>query len=373
MPAHVARPKDGDSVRVIEKFIRDKYEHKRYIAKEKPPKVQNIEGNGERDERAGRKAAVTRQRPPPSEHGEAPPIPVKAAPAPAPSLIDFMDFSEEPVVAVAAPVVPTHAPPAVPAFMPSYVGFIDFGDFSSSVPAQTAVAEADPKSFSRFSSNEVPGSPVVPAKPTRSADAILSLFESVPPPPVVNNLTGMSSVTTSADGISSMGGMAPPAYGMNGGRITAPQGNMPNYGQPHLQQMPMQMQQGHYSPQMPMQMPMTMPMQQTNGMGQQPQYQQQPQYPQQYMQQPQQQQPQYQQQQPQYQQQQPQYQQQQQPQYQQQQQQPQYQQHQQQQPQYQQPQQQQPMRGMSTATATTGPAGFSQQQYNDPQLFNFGN
>lgn len=37
IPAHINRPKEGDSVRVIEKFIRDKYEHKRYIADQIPP------------------------------------------------------------------------------------------------------------------------------------------------------------------------------------------------------------------------------------------------------------------------------------------------------------------------------------------------
>jgi len=35
----VARPKEGDSVRVVEKFIRDKYEFKRYIGKSIPDKA----------------------------------------------------------------------------------------------------------------------------------------------------------------------------------------------------------------------------------------------------------------------------------------------------------------------------------------------
>ena len=32
LPSHVVRPKEGDPVRVTEKFIRDKYEHRRFRA-----------------------------------------------------------------------------------------------------------------------------------------------------------------------------------------------------------------------------------------------------------------------------------------------------------------------------------------------------
>ena len=133
MPSHVARPKDGDSVRVIEKFIRDKYEHKRYIAKSVPPKEATADVAD--DEKLGRKPPVTRQRPAHTEPVESRPIPSPVAPVAAP--IDFMDFSEAPTPApapVVAPIVPAHAPPPVPAFSPSFVGFIYFGDFST--PAQ---------------------------------------------------------------------------------------------------------------------------------------------------------------------------------------------------------------------------------------------
>lgn len=292
MPSSVARPKDGDSVRIIEKFIRDKYEHKKYLAKVVPPKEHNSEGSDNGDEKAVvRKAVITRQRPVASaiEHKEPPP-PVQVEDAPAPSLIDFMDFSEEPALPapIAAPVVPSHGPPAVPAFAPSFVGFIDFGDFSGPSSGQTTQSQPDPKSFSRFPSAEpIAAEAAAPTKPMRSADAILSLFESVPPPPiaVVNNLTGMTSITTSGDGISAMGGMAAGGYSMNGGRMMSPQGNMPTFGQPHQSMaMPMMQGQGQYAPQMPMQMP-SMHM----NMGQQQQQQhphyQQAQYPQQYMQQ----------------------------------------------------------------------------------------
>lgn len=36
LPPNVKKPREGDSVRVTERFIRDKYEHKKYIAREIP-------------------------------------------------------------------------------------------------------------------------------------------------------------------------------------------------------------------------------------------------------------------------------------------------------------------------------------------------
>ena len=81
MPSHVSRPQDGDSVRMIEKFIRDKYELKKYTAKELPPKVQASEAMEEKvdGQMKKMKSVVTRQRP------SAPitmSVPVPAAPAP---------------------------------------------------------------------------------------------------------------------------------------------------------------------------------------------------------------------------------------------------------------------------------------------------
>ena len=415
MPNHVARPKDGDSVRVIEKFIRDKYEHKRYIAKSVPPKEATAEAND--DEKHTRKPAVTRQRPAHTEPAESRPVPAPVVAAVEP--VDFMDFSEVPAptpapapapAPVAAPIVPAHAPPPVPAFSPSFVGFIDFGDFSSPAPAHATELEVDQKGFSRFNSSEPPKAPEVPVKPVKSADAILSLFESTP---VYHQQ--VNAITTSADGISAMGALDGIAYSNGHGQMHPGMGYAmprPVQGQgqypPHMQMPPPHMQM-HMQPQ---------PGLQINGMGpgqsQGQQHFQQPQYPPQLPQQQYQQQPQMQQQQPQQQQYQPQQMQQQQPQqmqpqqmqpqqqyqqqmqpqqlpqqqYQQQQQQQQYQPQQmqtqqqyqpqqmqpQQQQQYQQPQfqQQQPMRGMVTANGTASSmAPHQQQQHAQQQNFNF--
>lgn len=87
VPAHVNKPKDGDSVRTVEKYIRDKYEHKRYIAKTIPPKTVHQEAAPAPAPVAERRTSVAK----PVQK-----LPVAAAPAPAPvaaapSLLDFMD------------------------------------------------------------------------------------------------------------------------------------------------------------------------------------------------------------------------------------------------------------------------------------------
>jgi stromal membrane-associated protein len=97
LPPNVQKPKDGDSVKVVEKFIRDKYEHKRYIAKSIPPRVESDNNfsdnsNDNRGNNGNRNEPITRQRP--STKASAPVA--KAPPAPAPALIDFMDMSAPP-------------------------------------------------------------------------------------------------------------------------------------------------------------------------------------------------------------------------------------------------------------------------------------
>jgi stromal membrane-associated protein len=39
LPPNVHKPRDGDSVRVTERFIRDKYEHKKFIGREVPART----------------------------------------------------------------------------------------------------------------------------------------------------------------------------------------------------------------------------------------------------------------------------------------------------------------------------------------------
>jgi stromal membrane-associated protein len=113
VPPSVIRPKEGDPVRVVERFIRDKYEFKKYMAKQLPPANERAEEQEERHQDAvarrpskhhtshhhggahhhheAHKPAAQQQQP-----AAASPAPVKVA-APAPSLLDF----DEPVSAPA--------------------------------------------------------------------------------------------------------------------------------------------------------------------------------------------------------------------------------------------------------------------------------
>ncbi len=99
VPAHVVKPKDGDSVRTVEKYIRDKYEHKRFIAKVIPPRIEREVVEEEAPEPVARRTSTTSKAPVKQVRvPAAAPAPVVAAPEP--SLIDFMD---DPVAPPAAP------------------------------------------------------------------------------------------------------------------------------------------------------------------------------------------------------------------------------------------------------------------------------
>lgn len=137
VPSQVHRPKEGDSVRIVEKFIRDKYEHKRYMAKSIPPKVERTE-TVEDDDDDVPKRRTTRPRPVPAVQ-VATSVPVARAPAPAPapvpvpvaapqvSLIDFM----EPIIE------PTPVPAPTPVAQQSFDAFGPSGNFGfAQTPAQ---------------------------------------------------------------------------------------------------------------------------------------------------------------------------------------------------------------------------------------------
>lgn len=98
IPPHVTRPKEGDPVRLVEKFIREKYEQKKFIANSIPPKREGTSTEDIDNEETTRRR-VTRTRPAEESRGLAPvkahvvapkvePTPVAIA---APSLIDFLD------------------------------------------------------------------------------------------------------------------------------------------------------------------------------------------------------------------------------------------------------------------------------------------
>jgi stromal membrane-associated protein len=202
LPANVVRPKEGDPVRVVERFIRDKYEHRRYIGSSIPPKVTSEvvetvpEPIAPRRERAPVSTSVTASAPVKAVR-QASAI-VSAPKQEAPNLLDFMD---EPVAA-AAPV--SHASfesndfgdftsvNVAPATASQSNGFSAFDSPVRTAPPVPTAASTDFMDFMsapatvapQAASNSAfpPAAPAVPAKPQTSADAILSLYTSNMPP-----------------------------------------------------------------------------------------------------------------------------------------------------------------------------------------------
>lgn len=97
MPKSVRLPQEGDPVRVIERFIRDKYELKKYIANDIPDKDTSTEMEAVVEEAPRRRSVATKP-----TTTKPPVVTAPIAPAPEPSLLDFMD---DPVPAP-APAVP---------------------------------------------------------------------------------------------------------------------------------------------------------------------------------------------------------------------------------------------------------------------------
>ena len=91
-------------MRVCEKYIRDKYEHKRFIAKTVPPKVERA---AEDEPVAAPEPAATRR----TSTGPAlKPVAKRELPAPAPAAapapaVSLLDFDSEPVTPISPPIV----------------------------------------------------------------------------------------------------------------------------------------------------------------------------------------------------------------------------------------------------------------------------
>ncbi len=246
IPPHVYRPKEGDKVRDVERYIRDKYEFKRYIASSVPPKV--VSNDSKQNDSNIDEDVDVKRRPNNNNRLQNQGINnvVKKVAAPEVSLIDFMDFTP-----VAEPVEIVQQQQQQQQQTPS----TQFGDFNS--------AYSQNQGFDQFSNNTVfngmpqQAPPPVPSKPVASADAILSLYNSQP-------------------SFNSMGGMPPrgsgyPPQQMNMGMMQS----MPFQQQPMAQQMAMMGQQPN--PQMQMygqqMMQPTNQFQQQQSMPQNPQHQ----------------------------------------------------------------------------------------------------
>ena len=129
-PDHVRKPREGDSVNIVKRYIVDKYEHKRYAARELPPPNQ-------------RRASASEPKPttrrstnnPSSDNNFAntnsvpnkPTVPQTqpVAPAAAPSLLDFLD-------------APTQVTDTSSSATVNLNSSNDFGDFSSATSSSTS-------------------------------------------------------------------------------------------------------------------------------------------------------------------------------------------------------------------------------------------
>ena len=104
IPDNYPRPKESDTVRVIEKFIREKYEHKKFIAKSLPPKNEPQPQSEPVDTKNTRnmKNNNTAKAKPIIAAAQRPAVEVAPAPVVEPNLLDFA----EPIfVPVATPTV----------------------------------------------------------------------------------------------------------------------------------------------------------------------------------------------------------------------------------------------------------------------------
>jgi len=129
IPREYIRPKENDPVRVIERFIRDKYEHKRFLAKSlPPPRSEKPEDDAGLDNGKSKANKNVKNTSAPARQPVAAPV----APAPAPvvesNLLDFMDTP--PPNPPLAPSQPPQPPIQVQQPQPQAAfsqGFSDFG------------------------------------------------------------------------------------------------------------------------------------------------------------------------------------------------------------------------------------------------------
>lgn len=154
IPSKYVMPKDGDSVRAWEKFIRDKYEHKKFVI---PGSVLGGAKKATSDELPVPSTATSRQGSMKSLSISSAPVAVKAAPVEAPSLLDFNEIS---------------TPAPVSTQQLDVQKSDGFGDFSTG-----GFASAPPTSdiFAGFAQQPQQQSVCIPARKLHICDGILVL------------------------------------------------------------------------------------------------------------------------------------------------------------------------------------------------------
>lgn len=279
LPSSVQRPKEGDSVRTTERFIRDKYELKKYIGRELPPRTEYERSEPEEpaSRRRTSKASSSSLSQPVSINkpaSAATVAPVKTPVKEEPNLLDFMeDTPASSYDFQAAPSQPFPQQQQQPQPQQQSPGFDQF--------QSGAVAQPSPAQQNNGLLQPVPAPP-----PKASANDILSMFNQ--PAPQMN-MYGQPSMGM-------MNGLQMPMnMGMGGppGQMNGMPQQMNPYGQQQLVQGFPPQQQGGMPPQQHQQNvmqgggmmnpQMNMNMQMQGGMPQQQQMQQQQQMPPQHM------------------------------------------------------------------------------------------
>lgn len=196
VPATVRKPKEGDGVRTVEKYIRDKYEHKRYIASSIPSSKKSDIVNS--DVKIQHRTVTVASEP---VKVDIQPVPVVAVTQSAPvvvaqttELIDFFNESYPATTTTTIVASRNETNNNATVFDPFAAPPTDFTEFQVAQPSPNK-----PAPFSFPSNFGLPNpqnpqeqlQPPKPVKPQASADAILSLYNpSIPPPHVSLNQQG---------------------------------------------------------------------------------------------------------------------------------------------------------------------------------------
>merc|ERR1711871_363980 len=254
LPSNFVRPREGDSVRATEKFIRDKYEHRKYCRREIPPPTEyETQQVDEPVNRRRSKATPSSSNRPSNGPSNVAAAPVKAPVKEEPNLLDFVDdtpsFHKMPQGA------PSQTPPQqqVQQFSSGFDQFQSGG-------AGFDQFQSGGAGFDQFQSGGAPG--MNPAQSQLPSDNGL-LQPAAPPPPKASANDILSMFNQTAHG--PMGGMmnnqAPMGGMMNN---QAPMGGMMNMGMPDTLGQPMnnmRQMQGGFPPQSMQQPPPNMNMQ----------------------------------------------------------------------------------------------------------------
>merc|ERR1711871_217372 len=197
LPSNFVRPREGDSVRATEKFIRDKYEHRKYCRREIPPPTEyETQQVDEPVNRRRSKATPSSSNHPSNGPSNVAAAPVKAPVKEEPNLLDFVDdtpsFHEMPQGA------PSQTPPQQQVQQQFSSGFDQFqsGGAPGINPAQ-----------SQLPSDNGLLQPAAPPPPKASANDILSMFNQTAHGPMGGMMNNQAPMGGMMNNQAPMGGM----------------------------------------------------------------------------------------------------------------------------------------------------------------------